>query len=156
MTQSTKKRGKDKYNRNFNIGDLVKLAGYTEIFRVDGYKEINEYWTEGTEMCAEFYIEYWLQNVDDENDFEIGYDEDMTLLAPVSDAKKWLRNRQARERRRRRQSASKPTVDDLLDDFYSVSEAHKALKHGPMKRLMGELKEDYVKKLRKATGGGEK
>jgi hypothetical protein len=107
----TKRKGQPEFPRGFNIGDLVNLDGYTGVlYRVDSYTENREVYSEETYM----YVEYLLINVDNENEWDVGYDEDITLVAPAAEAAKYLRNRKARERRRGR---GKQTVDSLLDEY---------------------------------------
>lgn len=142
-TQTTKRRGYPDFNRRFNLGDLVTVNGYANvIYRIISYFETRE-----VTKDAEFLdVEYTLENVDDDNDWNGAYDEDCTLVARKDDAERFLRNRQARERRKVR---SKRTVDDLLDEYNDKMALYVITGDIADKRKA----ERVLDRLRKMTGG---
>jgi hypothetical protein len=148
----TKKRGQPEYNRNFNVGDFVLVDGYGEIiFKVEGYREIRE-----VSPDEDFgYTEYDVSYVDKPEEWwDIAHDEDMKLLAKASDTAKFLRNRQARERRRKHNRRKVMTVDDLLSDLHSYNKLYQSLPDGQMRESIDMLKREVIKQLRKRTSGG--
>lgn len=105
-----KGRPESDFPRNFNLGDLVKLSCEPDvIYRVESYCEKREVDEEETFI----YVEYTLIGAEDETRWDIGYDEDMTLVARKSDAERYLRNLRAKKRR----VTGGKTIDALLDEY---------------------------------------
>lgn len=150
----TKKRGQPEDNRNYDIGDIVSVHGEDGIvFRVVGYKEVHEV---NEDEAPLGYTEYFVSKIENPDQWwDVAYDEDMTLLAKAVDAAKFLRNRQAKERRKTtRKGGRQPlTTDDLLSDLHSYIEVRRELPPGPMFDVMGDMIQTVKKALEKRTGG---
>lgn len=150
----TKKRGQPEYNRNYNIGDLASLHGMEgKVYRIEGYREVHE--VNGGEAPIG-YTEYYVSDVDDESAWwDMAYDEDMILLAKAEDAAKFLRNRKARQGRRRLGGRKPLSTDDLLFDLHSFIEIRRGLNPGPMFNVISEMIKTVKVALEKRTGGGQ-
>lgn len=107
MTTKSKKRYGENFERSFNIGDLVRVAGYDDdVFQIEGYVYseyyfIDEEWTELVYELARITDGQW---VDAE-------EEDMSLVAPADQAEDYLRKMERKSRQKRVEGSK---IDDLL------------------------------------------